>query len=161
MTRLSKNNFRIYNYLRFNIITVLILLLTPANISQVADSTVERGTLNVRITGFANDNGKCRFALDNSKEVYESEDSVFVGRILPIIDGVATFTIDSLEYGTYAIKVFHDENVDSELNTNIFGIPSEDYGFSNNASGWFGPPSWEKSKFLFNEKEMTVEISVD
>jgi uncharacterized protein (DUF2141 family) len=99
--------------------------------------------------------------LDNSKEVYESEDSVFVGEILPIIDSVATFTIDSLEYGTYAIKVYHDENSDGELDTNILGIPSEDYGFSNDASGWFGPPSWEKSKFLFNQKEMTVEISVD
>ena len=161
MIRLSKNSNRVFNYIRFDIILILSLLFSSTIFSQVIDSTIEKGTLTVRITGFANDNGKCRFALDNSKEVYESEDSVFVGRILPIIDSVATFIIDSLEYGTYAIKVFHDENIDGELDTNILGIPSEDYGFSNNASGWFGPPSWEKSKFLFNQKEMTVEISID
>jgi uncharacterized protein (DUF2141 family) len=57
--------------------------------------------------------------------------------------------------------VFHDENKDGELDTNILGIPSEDYGFSNNVSSWFGPPSWEKSKFPFNKKELTLEISVD
>jgi uncharacterized protein (DUF2141 family) len=147
-------------YVRVAAVIVVIVLHSPLNFSQ-NNNSIEMGSLTVKLTGFANDNGNCRFALDNSKEVYESEDSVFVGRLLPIIDSVATFTIDSLQYGTYAIKVFHDENSDGELDTNIFGIPSEDYGFSNNASGWFGPPSWEKSKFLFNEKEMTVEISVD
>jgi uncharacterized protein (DUF2141 family) len=84
-----------------------------------------------------------------------------MGKIIPIINGEASLTIDSLQYGTYAIKVFHDENSNGEFDTNVLGIPSEDYGFSNNASGWFGPPRWEKAKFLFNEKDMTVQISVD
>ena len=161
MIRLSKNNDRVFNYIRLDIIAVLLLLFISTNFSQVIDSTVQGGTLNVRITDFANDNGKCRFALDNSKEIYESEDSVFIGKILQIVNGESTLTIDSLKYGTYAIKVFHDENSNREFDTNVLGIPTEDYGFSNNASGWFGPPRWEKAKFLFNEKEMMIDISVD
>jgi hypothetical protein len=51
MIRLCKNNERIFNYIRIDIIAVLFLLFMPANSSQVIDSTVDRGTLNVRITG--------------------------------------------------------------------------------------------------------------
>ena len=41
------------------------------------------------------------------------------------------------------------------------GIPVEDYGFSNNASGLFGPPSWEDAKFRFSDNNKIVEIVID
>ncbi|MEJ2194303.1 MAG: DUF2141 domain-containing protein [Ignavibacteriaceae bacterium] len=139
---------------------VLLVMLSPDNFSR--DSTsIEFGSLTVKVTGFASDSGNCRFALNNSEEIYEREDSVFIGKILPIKNREVTITIDSLIYGTYAVKVFHDENSNGKLDSDMLGIPSEKYGFSNNASGWFGPPSWEKSRFMFNEKEMTIEITVD
>ena len=142
------------------VVVVLIVMLSPDNFSR--DSTlIEVGSLTVKVTGFASDSGDCWFALNNSEEIYESEDSVFVGKILPIKNREVIITIDSLIYGTYAIKVFHDENSNGELDTDILGIPTEKYGFSNHASGWFGPPSWEKSRFVFNKKEMTIEIEVD
>ena len=152
--------FGISNCLMIAIDIVLMVMLSPDNFSQDSIS-VELGSLTVKITGFDNDRGECWFALNNSEEIYESEDSVFIGKILPIKNGQVTITIDPLNYGTYAIKVFHDENSNSELDPDILGIPNEKYGFSNNASGWFGPPSWEKSRFIFNKKEMTIEITVD
>jgi uncharacterized protein (DUF2141 family) len=147
--------------MRFIIVTAFILLFIPLNYSQDICNSAEVGTVIVRITGFASDEGDCWFALDNSMEVYESEDSVFIGKILPIINSEVLLTIDSLKYGSYAIKVFHDENINGELDSNFLGIPTEDYGFSNDASGWFGPPRWEKAMFLLNEREMAIEISVD
>jgi uncharacterized protein (DUF2141 family) len=80
---------------------------------------------------------------------------------LPIVNKQVVVVIDSLEFGEYAIRIFHDENENEKIDTNIFGIPTEDYGYSNDASSWFGPPSWEKAKFLFNQSEMTIEIKVD
>jgi uncharacterized protein (DUF2141 family) len=130
--------------------------------SQVNNlSITERGNLNIKISGFENDEGDCWFALDNSEVVYESKDSVFIGKILPIINRSVNLRIDSLEYGYYAIKAFHDENRNGKIDLNFLGIPTEDYGYSNNASGWFGPPRWEKTRFLLNQREMTIEISVD
>jgi uncharacterized protein (DUF2141 family) len=131
-----------------------------ANFAEATDNSIDKGTIIIRITGFSNDTGECWFALDNAKEVYESEDSVFIGKILPIINSEVILKIDSLKYGNYAIKVFHDENSNGELDSNFLGIPTEEYGFSNNASSWFGPPNWEKAVFLFNHDEMTIEISV-
>ena len=143
------------------LVYVIIFLLVPLNYSHDVEDTVDFGSLIVRITGFASDEGECWFALDNSKEIYESEDSVFIGKIVPIINNEVIVKIDSLKYGNYAIRVFHDENSNGELDSNLLGMPTEDYGFSNNASSWFGPPRWEKAKFLFNKKVMTIEISID
>ena len=128
-----------------NILLVLILLCTNSVFSQNVDSLNGSGTLTVIIKGFESDEGNCRFALDNSKAVYESEDSVWIGKVLPIQNKKVVVTIDSLNYGVYAIRVYQDKNKNSKLDTNLLGIPTENYGFSNVASGWFGPPSWDKA----------------
>ena len=162
MNQLLKNISQAFSLSRVGFPIITILLLIQINIAQVAQPKLyERGTLDIRITGFPNDDGECWFALDNAEAVYESEDSVFIGKILPIISGEVIINIDSLDYGNYAIRVFHDENSNGELDSNFLGIPTEDYGFSNNVSAWFGAPSWERAKFLFNQKQMTIKISVD
>jgi uncharacterized protein (DUF2141 family) len=143
-------------------LVILLFLLIQTNFALNLDNNPNReGSLRVVITGFSNNEGNCRFALDNAENVYESEDSVFIGKVLPIIDNTVVIKIDSLQYGYYAIKVFHDENGNEEIDTNFLGIPTEDYGYSNNASAWFGPPSWDNAKFLFDRKDLTLEISVD
>ena len=152
---------KVHNKIDVFITTTLVLFLIPLNCIKAIDNSSERGKLLVRITGFENNKGDCWFALDRLEEVYESDDSVFIGKILPIINREVIISIDSLEYGNYAIKVFHDENSNGELDSNILGIPTEGYGFSNNASSWFGPPSWEKAKFLIDQKEVILEILVD
>ncbi len=53
----------------------------------------------------------------------------------------------------YAIRYFHDENMNYKLDTNWAGIPIEGYGFSNNVLGKFGPPAFEK--WIFELKENT------
>ena len=138
-----------------------ILLFSHTTFAEFIDNSSNKGTLIVKIVGFANNSGECRFALDKLKDVYESEDSVFIGKILPIRNNEVILKIDSLQHGNYAIKVFHDENSNQELDTNFIGIPTEEYGFSNNVSAWFGPPSWKRAKFLFAQKEMIIEISID
>lgn len=146
-------------YLNVIIISLLFLQNIWAQIGAFESNNY--GKLIIKITGFKNDTGDCWFAIDNSKDVFESDDSVFIGKILPIINNEVFVQIDSLKYGFYAIRVFHDENKNGKLDTNFLGIPTEDYGFSNNARSWFGPPSWEKAKFLFNQKEMKIEIKVE
>lgn len=141
---------------------ILIFLLFQTSFAQnLSDDPGGMGSISIKITGFSNDIGDCRFAIDNSEDVYESDDSVYIGKVLPIINNEVTLKIDSLEYGYYAIKVFHDENRDGEIDTNFLGVPTEDYGYSNNASAWFGPPSWESAKFLVDKQDMALVISVD
>ncbi len=139
----------------------IILLISEFQFAQSIEETKLFGKLEVIITGFENNEGDCWFALDNSEEVYESEDKVWIGKILPIENKEVAVVLDSLNYGEYAIRVFHDENKNGELDTDFLGIPDEDYGYSNDASGFFGPPSWDKAKFYFDKPEMKIIIHVD
>lgn len=58
-----------------------------------------------------------------------------------------TTTFQGLPPGTYAIKLYQDLNADGQLGVNLIGIPTEPYGFSNNAPVRFGPPSWAAARF--------------
>lgn len=72
----------------------------------------------------------------------------------------AIVTFESLPAGTYALSVFHDSENTGKLRTNAFGIPRDGYGFSNNASGTFGPPSFEKAAFKVKAGDNQVSIEL-
>jgi uncharacterized protein (DUF2141 family) len=59
--------------------------------------------------------------------------------------------IENLKPGKYAFKFFHDENMNDKLDTSWMGIPKEGFGFSNNPSMTFGPPSFDKTIFELSE----------
>lgn len=48
----------------------------------------------------------------------------------------------NLPAGRYALSLYHDENGNGKLDTNIAGIPTEHYGFSRDARGHMSPPSF-------------------
>ncbi len=52
---------------------------------------------------------------------------------------------DDVPTGLFAIKAFHDADADGRLTCGLMGIPKEHYGFSNNARGLFGPPSFKEA----------------
>lgn len=70
-----------------------------------------------------------------------------------------TVTFKDIPEGTYAVSIFHDENDNGKLDSNILGIPKEDYGCSNNATGFMGPPKWKDAKFeLKTDKTITITL---
>jgi uncharacterized protein (DUF2141 family) len=135
------------------------LLIQMAVVQAIED--VESGTLTIVINGLENDDGEVLLAISDSRENYESDSGAYLGFKVKIENGKAERTISELPYGEYAIKLYHDENMDGELNSNFLGIPTEDYGFSNNASGTFGPADYDDAKFLFEQTDMTMNISVN
>lgn len=66
---------------------------------------------------------------------------------------------ENVPFGSYAVSVIHDENENGELDT-FMVIPTEPYGFSNNAMGKFGPPSFEQTKITISG-ETTIEIKLN
>jgi len=119
------------------------------------------GSLKVLIDGFKNDEGCVRIALANSQENYSAHHDIFRGDSVKIEEKRAVCLFEDIPFGEYAVKVFHDENDNGDLDTNFLGIPSEDYGFSNNASGTFGPPSWSKARFYFGTDNDSISITVE
>jgi uncharacterized protein (DUF2141 family) len=79
---------------------------------------------------------------------------------IKITGNKAVITFENIPAGTYALSVFHDSENTGKLRTNAFGIPRDGYGFSNNASGTFGPPSFEKAAFKVNAGNNAVSIDL-
>lgn len=101
--------------------------------------------------------GDVMVVLFNSAETYSSGEPLAAKKLEANANTISTI-FEGLEQGEYAIKLYHDENSNGELDTNFMGLPSEGYGFSNNA-GRFGPAPYEDAKFNV-EQDTKVEIKL-
>ncbi|MDP9900833.1 DUF2141 domain-containing protein [Variovorax ginsengisoli] len=70
-------------------------------------------------------------------------DKPLASQTLPMRDGTAQLVFIGLPQGHYALKSFADENGNGKLDTNLVGLPTERYGFSNDAKGRMGPPGFD------------------
>ena len=113
------------------------------------------------VDGFGSNDGKVMIALFNSEEGYSETGENFKSIALEIKDRKCEWVIENLPFGEYAIKLYHDENSNGKMDRNMLGIPSEDYAFSNNATGNFGPAEYEDAKFIFNKAGQNHKITID
>jgi uncharacterized protein (DUF2141 family) len=97
----------------------------------------------------------------SSKEGFLN-DSARVGgtalRANPYATASAVFT--GLRPGTYGVILFHDENENGRIDRNFWGVPIEPYGFSNDAQGSLGPPSFKKAAFTLEGEDKSIEINL-
>jgi len=71
-----------------------------------------------------------------------------------------TATFKGLAEGDYALSTFHDVNGNGKLDTNFIGIPREPYGFSNDATGAMGPPSFDKAKLALPTQGARIAVTL-
>ena len=135
---------------------VLTLILLPG-MSANADELI------VRVDNIK-EAGEIHIAIYDSAEAFEADrgekggaaPGITQGTIEMVEPGSVTYRYE-LPPGTYAIGIFHDANLNNRLDNYFFGVPREQYGFSNNARGFMGPPSFEDAAFLVEGK---TEISI-
>lgn len=82
----------------------------------------------------------------------DGNDKQVKGFIGTIAGNQCFIKVEGLRPGKYAFRYFHDRNNNKKMDTNWIGIPTEGYGFSNNAKGKFGPPAF---------KDMIFEVTKD
>ena len=71
-----------------------------------------------------------------------------------------TVVLRDLPPGEYALAVYHDANGNGKMDKNMMGIPTEDYAFSNNAIGKFGPPAFDSARITLAAAGSTTKISL-
>ena len=80
--------------------------------------------------------------------------------VIKVRDKQARCDFEDIPPGTYALAVIHDENSNGKLDTNWLGIPTEGYGFSNDARGLLGPPTFLAASFSYNGRSVELPISL-
>lgn len=89
-------------------------------------------------------------------QLFDSNEKLVIQEKSPVKDNKCSFSFPNLKRGKYALRYFHDENLNGKMETNLVGKPTEGYGFSNNVIGKFGPPPFEKWLFEINEDKKIV-----
>jgi uncharacterized protein (DUF2141 family) len=116
--------------------------------------------LEVKITGMRNTKGQIKVGVYKDKETFPKTGSELKGiNIFPVQKG-ANVAVFELPEGTYAVAIIHDENKNGKLDKNLVGIPKEGYGFSNDAKGTFGPPSFDKATFSLTNDVRKISIEM-
>ena len=110
--------------------------------------------------------GEIHVAVYDNAEAFEADrgekggaaPGITEGTIEMVEPGSVTYVYE-LPPGTYAIGIFHDVNLNNKMDNNFFGIPKEQYGFSNNARAFLGPPAFEAAAFEL-KGEITQSIDL-
>lgn len=129
--------------------------------TSVLGQGVQLGTLHVVVEGIKSSKGQVKVGLEKTAAEFDQgplHEARYRGETVVSKEGRIEVHFRDLPYGTYAIKSFHDEDGNGQLNTNFMGIPTEDYGFSNNARGTMGPAKFEAARFELDSSEKTITI---
>lgn len=115
--------------------------------------------LRIEVTNVRNDHGIVRCSLFRSPQGFPSKANEASARVTATGDGrvrVCLFPQVQTK-GRVAVSVLHDEDSSGELNTNVFGVPTEGWGVSQNAPpSTFAPPTFDAASFEPNGKTLQI-----
>lgn len=110
------------------------------------------------------DRGRVFCALWRGREGYPTRREHAVGEALDrtVENREAVCVFEHVTPGEYAVAVFHDENANNDLDRNMFGIPSEGTGASNDAINLFGPPRYDDARFVYppNTRRHRIDVHI-
>lgn len=91
--------------------------------------------------------GSVAVALYRDAAAFRRGEGPVASRVTPRTGATTTVTFTGLAAGRYAVAAYQDVDGNGELTLWPIGLPREAYGFSRNARGRFGPPSFESAAF--------------
>lgn len=129
--------------------SIVCVLICLSSLGLKAQSRLE-----VIISEVKDDTGTIIVGLFSDETTFLKEP--FIGKTVKSVTGKISVIFDHVPDGTYAVSIIHDSNANGELDSNLFGIPKEGFGFSNDAMGTFGPPSFEKAKLVISSSTTAI-----
>lgn len=112
-------------------------------------------SIKINIKNLKNNMGSLAIAVYDSKENFLKEDKATQKQYISLKNFNNEVLFKDLAAGNFAVAIYHDENENKKLDSNMFHIPEEGYGFSLNPSV-FGPPQFQKSVFELKKSENKV-----
>lgn len=128
--------------------------------------------LKVTIDGVRSHQGSLMIGLYDSAEGFNvaikhstaagllNDKSRLVGAAIRAAGGTQSTVFTQLPPGRYAVIVFHDENDNGRLDVGAWGVPTEGYGFSNNAQGLLAAPSFDAAAVTLDGADKDIAIAL-
>jgi uncharacterized protein (DUF2141 family) len=139
-----------------------ILSMSLLGITMMPESATANTTnLTVTVNGLRNQNGQICLSLFSQSEGFPGKSDRAVATQCIAANAASHSAIfQNLNPGQYAVALFHDVNEDSKLNTGIFGIPKEGFGFSQNPRIGTNAPRFEDTAFLLTPQNTQIQIQL-
>jgi len=118
----------------------------------ISNFSYSQDKLEIEISEIRNNKGNIMLQL------FDGNEKILTMEQCPVKDYKCSFTFTNLKQGKYAVRYYHDENLNGKMETNLVGKPTEGYGFSNNVIGKLGPPPFEKWLFeIIGDKKIVLK----
>ncbi len=111
----------------------------------------------VVVDGLRDANGTVRLELDGSEAAWNDKASAAAKGNVHAAVGSVRYTFSNVSPGTYGLGVYQDEDNSNKLRVNLFGIPKEGYGFSNNPSV-MRMPTFQEVQFDVAQQDKTIVV---
>ena len=123
-------------------------------------SQLSSGEIKILVSNIEEKKGTIHYGLYNNSKLFPEESGKILGGYEEVSKVIENgLLIDDLDESNYAIAIFHDKNSNNKFDT-FFSIPTEKFGFSNNAKVFLGPPKFEDAS-IFVGKNSIVEIMIE
>lgn len=141
--------------MKFGALCVGALVLAATGMS----AAVYAGDLTVQVSEVANAKGDILVAVFDQKGQWLRQAKL--SQKAAAQKGSVSVVFANLPEGEYAVSAIHDVNANGRLDSNAIGIPNEPYGFSNDAAGSFGPPSFDDAKISIDQNKKSITIKLN
>lgn len=117
------------------------------------------GDLTVTLRGVRAQTGLLKLALVDGPEGWASQAPPVRVDGAPPAGDTRQFVFRDLPPGRYALTVMHDENGNGRLDTNLIGMPTEGYGFSNNPVV-MRKPTFQEAAFEMPAAGLALDVAM-
>lgn len=130
--------------------TPILFPLVPMLCAVLVSAIAHAGDLTLEVSVPTQRQGVVLAAVFNKAEGFPGSKPLHTASA-QLVQGKAILLFANLPKGDYAATAFLDENSNMKLDTNLFGIPTELYGFSRNARNLAGPPPFANAVFRIED----------
>jgi uncharacterized protein (DUF2141 family) len=140
---------------------LLFLLLFSLFSPHTSQSTaLDGGILSVVVDGIANPNGTVRVVIFNSEYKFLDRDGYVFKQVIAV-NGKKSVKLDfQMPHGYYAVSAYQDINDNHNLDRSTVGLPTEPYALSNNPTVKWRKPTFNETKFAFNQATQTISLTL-
>ncbi len=128
-------------------------------LALLAATPAGAGELRATIANVKPQGGTVMVGLYASPDTYTREERT-AGQQLSPTGRTLTAVFTGLPPGRYAVAVYQDADGDGRLSTNLLGVPSEPYGFSNDADATVGKPGFDAVAVTVGDGTTDITITL-
>lgn len=118
------------------------------------------GILSVVVNGVEVASGTVRVVIYNSNNKFLERDGYVYKQVMEVGNKKSVKVDFKIPNGYYSVSVYHDINDNHSLDRNGLGVPNEPYAMSNNPTVKWRKPTFDETKFAFNQSNQTISLNL-